>query len=282
MGVLESKKVCDDFGTQCHYDVNFGWVFLFLLSLYWAVEVFTNATHVTVAGVIGTWWYAPEEADSCCSSAVTDSLMRTMTSSFGSICFGSLLISILQAFRGAVKSLREQDENEVVGCILCLLECILSCLESILEYFTKYAFIYVGIYGYNFLDSGKNVMDLFTARGLTMVINDNLVGSALNFMALTISFITGCFGLLLDHYHGDWLGYFDSGSSTHSAGPAFLISCIAGIIVARTLMSIISSAVNAVIVLFAESPADFEQNYPDQSREMREAWFEVYGIRPGN
>ncbi len=67
--------------------------------------------------------------------------MRTMTSSFGSICFGSLLIAILQALRGAVNSLRDQDENEVVGCILCILECILACFESFLDYFTKYVSI---------------------------------------------------------------------------------------------------------------------------------------------
>ena len=104
-------------------------------------SILQNATHVTVAGVLGTWWYDPEEANSVCSSAVTGSLFRTMTSSFGSICFGSLLIAILQALRGAVNSLREQDENEIIGCILCILECILSCVESILDYFTKYVSI---------------------------------------------------------------------------------------------------------------------------------------------
>ncbi len=46
IGVLDGKKVCDDYGTRCHYDVNFGWVFLLLLSLYWAIEVFTVSIYL--------------------------------------------------------------------------------------------------------------------------------------------------------------------------------------------------------------------------------------------
>lgn len=42
------------------------------------------------------------------------------------------------------------------------------------------------------------------------------------------------------------------------------------------LFGIISSSVNAVIVLFAASPVDFEQNHPELSEEMRNAWREVW------
>ena len=60
------------------------------------------------------------------------------------------------------------------------------------------------------------------------------------------------------------------------------ISFLAGFIVARTIMSIIASGVNAVIVLFAESPAELEKNYPDLCREMKEAYMEVYGVSPSS
>ncbi len=47
-----------------------GVAFLFLLSYYWTQQVLSNTVHVTTAGVIGTWWFAPDEASSCCSKAV--------------------------------------------------------------------------------------------------------------------------------------------------------------------------------------------------------------------
>jgi hypothetical protein len=42
------------------------------------------------------------------------------------------------------------------------------------------------------------------------------------------------------------------------------------------LFGIIGSSVNAVIVCFAASPVDFEQNHPELSHEMRKAWREVW------
>ena len=46
--------------------------------------------------------------------------------------------------------------------------------------------------------------------------------------------------------------------------------------VSSVLFGIISSSVNAVIVLFATSPVDFEENHPELSEEMRSAWREVW------
>ena len=47
-------------------------------------------------------------------------------------------------------------------------------------------------------------------------------------------------------------------------------------VVSSVLFGIISSSVNAVIVLLAASPVDFEQNHPKLSEEMRNAWREVW------
>jgi hypothetical protein len=41
-------------------------------------------------------------------------------------------------------------------------------------------------------------------------------------------------------------------------------------------MGSIASAVNAVIVLFAEAPAEFQQNYPELSNQMRTAWSDAF------
>lgn len=57
---------------------------------------------------------------------------------------------------------------------------------------------------------------------------------------------------------------------------AFLIGFILGTTITAILLSVISSAVNAVIVMFADAPAELERNYPDISRDMRSKWNEVY------
>jgi len=42
------------------------------------------------------------------------------------------------------------------------------------------------------------------------------------------------------------------------------------------MLSLVDSSVNTVVVCFAEGPAEFEQNHPKLSSEMREAWMKVY------
>jgi len=128
---------------ECQSEINGGFVFLFLLSYYWTAQVIQNVVHVTVAGTVGHWWDVPNEASSCCSKAVRDSYLRSLTTSFGSICLGSLIVALIQAARAMVESSRENGDS-LVGCCA---DFLLGCLERLVEYFNKWAYVYVGLYG---------------------------------------------------------------------------------------------------------------------------------------
>ena len=93
--------------------------------------------HVTTAGVIGTWWFVPSEANGFCSKAIGDSFSRAVTYSFGSICFGSLLVALVQALRALEYYCRDNDDFQFLSCII---QCILGCLEGILENLNKWAY----------------------------------------------------------------------------------------------------------------------------------------------
>ncbi len=140
----------------CENEINGFLVFLFLVSFYWTTQVIKNVVHVTVAGTVGTWWFVPGEARSCCSSAVVNSYWRSVTTSFGSICFGSLLVALIQATREIVYSMRTQENS----LILCIIDCILGILEALAEYFNKWAYIYVGLYGYGFIEASTSVLEV--------------------------------------------------------------------------------------------------------------------------
>ena len=49
-----------------------------------------------------------------------------------------------------------------------------------------------------------------------------------------------------------------------------------GFVMCSTLFSLISSAVNTVIVLYAEAPAEFQANHRQLSEQMRASWKEAY------
>lgn len=70
----------------------------------------------------------------------------------------------------------------------------------------------------------------------------------------------------------DW---FENADTSDEAA-AFILGFIVGLAVCSVLLSTVASAVNAVLVLFADAPAELQQNYPEISRNMRQVWSEIY------
>jgi hypothetical protein len=167
-------------------------LFFLLLSYYWVHQVLTNTVHVTTAGTIGTWWFVPGEANGCWSSAIQDSFCRATTYSFGSICLGSLIVAIVQALRALVHMSRDNEDMQMLTCIL---DCILGCIEDIIEYFNKWAYVYVGLYGFGYLEAGRNVIQLFQQKGWTVIISDDLCDRVLFLISLGVGLLTGLVGL---------------------------------------------------------------------------------------
>jgi len=262
---VDGQKTCSD--------PNYIILFFMLVSYYFTHQVLKNTVHVTVAGVVGTWWFSPDE-NSFCGGNVFGSLLRALTSSFGSICFGSLIVAILQAIRALINVAKENDE--IGSTLACCLDCLIGCLESIMEYFNKWAFVYVGLYGYGFMEAGKSVITLFKDRGWEAVIADDLVGMVLTMLSFVVGLLTGGICLFFEA-QTTWFDEFKydaegEGIEKQVKIMVFIIGLIVGLVMCSILMGSIDSAVSSVIVLFAEGPAEFEENYPELSRQMRDAY----------
>ncbi|KAL3931266.1 MAG: hypothetical protein SGBAC_011388 [Bacillariaceae sp.] len=137
--------------------------------------------------------------------------------------------------------------------------------------FNKWAFVYVGVYGYGYIEAGKNVIQLFKNRGWEAIIADDLVGNVVMLMSIVTGAFMGGIAVLLES-STDWF------SSVPSDAPifAFILGFILGTAITAILLSTMASGVNAVIVMFADAPEELERNYPEISRNMREKWNEVY------
>jgi len=255
-----------------------------LLSLFWTSQVIKNTFHTTIAGVVGTWWFDPQEATSrntglcgCCgcTPAIFDSYIRSSFHSLGSIAFGSLLVGILQVLQIIVRCGRQQRDQQrrvrgIQGTdfLFCLLQYFVDQLERLMEYINVWAFVYVGLYGYDYWTAGKKVSTLFRARGWDVIINDNLVARSLSMMSILISMITGLIGLLL--------GLFLLGLA--GAIQAFVTGFVLGWLSCQVLFGVVISAVNTVVVCFAESPNQLRENGhdPEHFRDLIEAYRKAY------
>jgi len=256
---------------------NAGYVYFVLLgiSYYWTLNVFLNIVQVTVADVIGKWWYTPDGDKTSRGADLNHAFFRSFFYSIGSICFGSLFVGPVRLLRQFSVFFRPTEENNSLmtlhECIHCIQTCMTNLVESLARRFSPWSFTYVGLYGYSIMDAGLRSSELFEKRGWTTIVSDELVPNVLLLITLAITGLTGVFAHLLDS--------FERLSLTASHEPLvtpFVVGSLVGLVVSSVLFGIISSSVNAVIVLFAASPVDFEQNHPKLSEEMRKAWREVW------
>ena len=144
---------------------------------------------------MATWCFDYDFARNCCSSAVWTSLYRSLTFSFGSICFGSLLLALVRVVRYFVESAKQHrdttEQYEGSGLLVCILDCLIKLFEEILEYFNHWSYVFCGIYGYSYLQSGKMVVELFRARGWETIVTDDLIGYVLAFTTFSVGLFTG-------------------------------------------------------------------------------------------
>lgn len=157
--------------------------------------------------------------------------------------------------------------------LLCVLECLVNVLQKLIEYFNKWAYIYIGLYGYTYWEAGPRVLKLFEQRGWSAIINDQLIYRVLTWMSLIMGALTGLVGVAMVQACPRILRGVDPDAE---GWVAFCIGLVIGGVLSNILLSIISSAVDTVLVCFAEAPLEFALAYPELSECMEQAWHTAF------
>ena len=152
-------------------------VFMFL----WTSSLFQNLEKITIAGVVGEWYFQPveqqsidkqdeaplleekdEESDllgsiikatsSDSSSSTIKNLRMASTTSFGSVAFGSLILSLTQGLQFLVGFIRKyvltkRTHGTPVSSFYMLIETGTSMLSRAVDTIHSYSLVYAGITG---------------------------------------------------------------------------------------------------------------------------------------
>lgn len=233
----------------------------------------------TVCGTLACWWFQPQR-----ESPVRGSLFRAITTSLGSVCLGSLIVAFIQAIREMLHMMKTQAQRShgrnhnnrgLAVCVIGVTECLMRYVEEAVRYFNKYAFCYVAAYGLGFVESGKQVTSLFTKRGWTAIINDNLISRTffcgITALAVTTSLAGLALSLVLDMFLAH--SFRDAAAL---AGWGMLVGLIVGAIVAMVLTNTLDSAVAMVFVCFAEDPFTLQNNHYDEYINLSTRWQEMH------
>lgn len=65
--------------------------------------------------------------------------------------------------------------------------------------------MYVGIYGFGYIEAGRNVIELFQQKGWTVIISDDLCDRVLFMISLGIGFLAGLIGWAMAAVDADLL-----------------------------------------------------------------------------
>lgn len=116
--------------------LNCAMVFL-VFSFYWTSQVITYVAHVTLAGIFATIYFLNDGV----KHPVWGSAKRALTTSFGSICFGALLIAIINVVRYFLAVARANTDNACCAFLICIIQCIVNCFAGL---FVSFLFL-VGV-----------------------------------------------------------------------------------------------------------------------------------------
>lgn len=153
-----SNPACSQGVGGCSTANVIGLIVFVTFASYWITELLKNIIHVTISGIYGSWYFCSQKPSGFPKSATRGAFRRSVTYSFGSISFGSLLVAIIQFLRQAC-NIAQQNEavagNAVGAIIFCVLGCLLGVLDWAFQFINEYAFSYIALYGTAFLPAAK-------------------------------------------------------------------------------------------------------------------------------
>lgn len=240
LGVLhESRK-----------DENTKWMAIYcVFSMFWSSQVLKNTVQTTIAGVYATFYFL-HGTGQMIANPVAQSLRRSLSYSFGSICFGSLIVALIQLLRFVLNMAHDRDS--IAGAII---DCILGIIQNLVEYFNYYAYTQIAIYGKPYVQAAKDTWNLVKSRGIDAVVNDSLVGTCTGMVSLGIGLISGAATFAISA-----LIYAES--TAVSITIAFLMGSLS-MIIPYVALVIVEAGATTTFVCLAEDPASLQRTKPE-------------------
>jgi len=238
----------------------------FILMLFWGVQVLKNLVHVTIAGSFASWYFRfPHHQE---TNPTLTALVRACTTSFGSVCLGSLVVAIVRTLRTFAHAAHQGSKNRN-AVLATVFNRLLACTEHLAQYFNVYAFVQVAVYGRTYIEAAKKASDIVRSTGVDALVNDDLVGSVLTMGAAVGGLACGTIPARLG---------VASGALTYSQGwVTFIIGGLLGYTIIMAVMAVVWSSVVTLFVCFAEDPTALYHTKPAEYQRLVAAWRERSG-----
>ncbi|GET87060.1 hypothetical protein, conserved [Leishmania tarentolae] len=227
-------------GTASSADI--AYLVILIFWLFWVQEVLSTLVHVTVCGVVATWYFAGQ--GNMPSFPVQTSFQRATTTSFGSVCLGALVNAIASFVRFLIDTVRSSSDGDNFW--MNIMSCLVGCIEDLVRYFNQYAFVHVAVYGCGYVDAAKETWALVKQCAFSAIFNDSLVGQVIGILTFMSALLVALLTALVT-----W------------NGAAVTLMFFMSLIVSSIFYSPVSSCVTTIFVCFAEVPVGLQLSFPE-------------------
>ncbi|KAJ6264239.1 hypothetical protein Dda_0382 [Drechslerella dactyloides] len=256
-----SNTACREGG--CSNGKVYGLIAFSVFAAFWTSEIIKNVMHVTVSGVYGGWYFSAggSSSNSPPSHPTLGAFRRAMTYSFGSICFGSLIVSLIQMLRQAA-SVAQNDaaqSGDIFQYILfCIASCIISIIQWAVEFLNEYAYSYIALYGKAYFPAAKATWNLIKDRGIDALIQDCLINPVLTMGAVFVGYLCALLGYL-------WLEFTKPSYNERNTYTAVIMAFafLIGLQIANVFLNPLKSGATTIFVAIAVDPQVLMSDHPD-------------------
>ncbi|XP_024027577.1 CTL-like protein DDB_G0274487 isoform X1 [Morus notabilis] len=212
------------------------------VSLFWTGAVLCNTVHVIVSGMVFlVLIHGGREASSVPPNSLIKSLRYAVTTSLGSICYGSLFTAAIRTLRWEIRGIRSKIGNN--ECLLCCVDFLFHLVETLVRFFNKYAYVQIAVYGKSFNHSARDAWELFQSTGVEALVAYDCSGAVLLMGTLLGGLITGtCSGVWT------WTKWSDRVIMVGST------AMLMGMVLVGLAMVVVESAVTSIYICYAEDP----------------------------
>lgn len=263
---------CSVSGGDCSHAKLIGILVLLFFCGYYISEVIRNIIHVTVSGVFGSWYYRYKSDQGMPKWPAFGALKRALTYSFGSICFGSLIVALIDTLRQFLNLVRQSartngGSGNWLQFLLIFIDWIIGFLRWLAQYFNHYAYSFIALYGKPYLRAAKETWHMIREKGIDALINDSLINTALGFYSLFASYMATLFAFL-------YLRFTSPGYNSSGAYNAALLaySFVIALQICNIANQVIRSGVATFFIALSNNPEVFQAQYPEQFDQIFKAY----------
>lgn len=232
-----------------------------LVSLFWVVNFILALGEMTLAGAFSSFYWAKPKPDAIPSFPLGASFYRCFRYHFGSLAFGSLIISIVELIRAVLEYI-EAQASEANNCctkfVFRCCKCCLWCLEKFLRFINRNAYIDIAVYGHSFCKAARHVFNLLMRNILRVMV----LNSVTSFMLLVLKLMITTLVTVGSFYFFSWLSEKELSSDEILTSPNYLwapvvIIGVLSLAICSAFFSVYDMAVDTMFISFLE---DIERN----------------------